>query len=161
MLVHSDQEVIELRKLIKQAMPKRKSVSWIQQVKPLTEGDLNIYMCFYVCKGRIAGHRKNGKYSKDLYAPKRTLFKAGLGFHKIGVINGFWHRPISQLRKEKRVIESEISCGIQEPGMRHLIEYIYDLLDGTVAEKKIARNLGRNWNSDSVKELLKCVDIPC
>lgn len=161
MLVHSDHEQIELRQMIKHAMPDRKSVPWKQQVKPLKEDSLNIYMCYYVCKGKIAGKRKNGKWSKDLYAPKRLLFKKGLGFQKIGVINGFWHRPISQLRKEKQKIESEIAYGIQQPGIIDLVAYLYEFFDKTIPEAKIARSLARNWNSDSVNGLLKCIDIHC
>lgn len=154
LLVNSQHTRRQLEQFIEQAMPSRKEIGWHKQVKPIIGS--SFYWCFYICKGKIPGIVKStGKYSNDMFKRKRLLFAPGLRIKKVGTIGAFWHQPLGEMRKQKKMIEENIAHGLSQFGISDLAEHVYQFLEGTVSKNDIKRSFALHWNSHAIQKWIK------
>jgi len=140
-----------LKEAIEYAMPPRSEVMWRKRVEPI---ESQWYLAYYVVKAKIAGRTKKGRMVKDLYRPKRLLFKPHLGFRKVGTIGEFWEQGKSKTKLWQEIVDTEkrIAEGLEDGDVRRLIDHVHCMLGESVPKKTIERGIGSSWSEPPVQD---------
>jgi hypothetical protein len=148
LLVISPNDPKAMRAILEASMPSRKDVRWHSQVE---KTDTIYGWSHYITKAVMPGKDQRDRIQKDLYGPKRLLFKTGTGLDKHGTIGKFWHRPKAMLWKEIKDIEARIAQGLQKPGVKRVADLISDWFQGdhNITSKEISRRIGY-WADEAV-----------
>ncbi len=138
-----------LRRAVEEAMPSQKVIGWHNRPQRIKPGE-TWELAHYVTKAKKPGY-VNGRLVDDYYASKRILFKPKLGLHKHYAIGPFWVKPKAAIWKDIAAKEARIAEGLEQPGVRKLVDYMYELLDRTMPLKGIERAFGFHADSEPVK----------
>jgi hypothetical protein len=102
----------------------------------------SLWYARYIVKAKVEGI-VGGRVVKDLYAPKRLLFKPNLGFNKVGYIGNFWAtKSKAKLWDDIRERERQIAEGLELPGVREKAREIWELVSACVPLRVVERNFG-------------------
>jgi hypothetical protein len=142
-----------LEKAIEEAMPPREIIGWHKRLQRIEEGE-TWQLAHYITKAQIAGY-VNGRPVDDYYASKRLLFRPKLGLLKTRHIGKFWVKPKGAIWTDIRENEERIAEGLEQPGVRMLVDHVYNLLDRTVPLRRIERAFGYHANSEPVKRWIE------
>jgi hypothetical protein len=142
----------DLERAIKESMPARSELGWHKSIQRVTS---DWRLAHYITKAKVPGW-VGGKWVEDIYAPKRLLFKRGFHLVKSNTIGPFWQRRRKEdLWQEIRDKEKRISEGLNRPGIRAVVRYVFDLLDGTVCRRKIERSFSYHAQSAAVRHWIE------
>lgn len=136
-----------LEQAIKESMPPKSEVGWHKRIQPVTD---DWQLAHYVTKAKLPGWA-NGERVDDYYARKRLLFVPKLGLVKSHTIGAFWERPKKAVWQDIVDHEKRIDAGLDKPGVRELVDHVYDLLGGTVDQEDIERSFGYHAASSRVR----------
>ncbi len=138
-----------LRRAVEEAMPSQEVIGWHNRPQRIKDGEM-WQLAHYVIKAKIAGY-VNSRPVEDYYASKRLLFKPKLGLHKHHAIGAFWVKPRAAIWKGIAAKEERIADGLEHPGVRKLVDYVYELLGRTERLKDIERAFGYHADSEPVR----------
>jgi hypothetical protein len=138
-----------LEQAVEKAMPSQNVIGWHNRPQRIKPGE-TWELAHYVTKAKKPGY-VNGRLVDDYYASKRILFKPKLGLHKHYAIGPFWVKPKAAIWTDIRAKEKRIADGLEQPGVRKLVDFIYELLDRTMPLKGIERAFGFHADSEPVK----------
>ena len=110
------------------------------------------YYAHYMTKAKVAGFVK-GRRITDLYAKKRLLFKANLGFKKYGVIGDFWEpgKTKKGLWDEIKTREKRIADGLEDYDVKRAAKYVHEFVGEAVPLEDIMRSFGYWSESPGVR----------
>ncbi len=147
-----------LEKIIKDSMPTRRQTPWHKRLKQVSVMSKPWRLAYYITKAKIDGYQ-NGQSVEDYYAKKRLLFRSNVGLDKYGTIGPFWVRPKKVLWQEIAGVEKQISDALQKPGVRRLVNHIYDLLCETVSIREIERSIGSRAHEPSLQAWIEKISL--
>ncbi len=134
-------------------MPPRSDVKWRMKIEPITS---QVWLCNYVAKAKIKGRlrcgKRKGEIVPDLHMMKRRLFKPNLGIKKYNHIGPFWEKPKKKLWQDICEIEKQIAEGLESPGIKELVDHVYDLVGGTVPKKQLQRSFAHQAHTQSIQD---------
>lgn len=128
-----------LEKLIVDAMPdERAGIPFHKQVKAIRS---QYHWCRYITKAKTRG-MVDGRLVEDKYKDKRLLFTAKLDLKKYGTIGRFWVKSKKACWEDIKKVEERISKGLEQPKIKLLARYAYDLVQGWFPLRNLERQYG-------------------
>lgn len=149
LLVKNEISEKNLKQAIEDAMPDRDEIKWRKRVEEIEN---EWYYAHYMTKAKVAGYVK-GRRITDLYAKKRLLFKANLGFKKYGVIGDFWEQGKTKkaLWTEIKEREKRIADGL-DYDVKRAAKYVHEFVGQAVPLEEIMRSFGYWSDSPGVRQ---------
>ncbi len=149
LIVSSQISGVALEQAIDNAMPPRAEVGWHKCLQRIEPGG-TWQLAHYVTKAKIAAY-VNGRRVEDYYAGKRVLFQPKLGLRKHSPIGPFWVKPKAAIWADIRGNEQRIADGLNQPGVRELVNHVHEILGHTVPLRTIERAFGYHAQSEPVR----------
>lgn len=155
LLVQNDVLKRDLEKIIEASMPSRKDTDWH---KKIMANDDRVWLPYYITKAKIKGTVR-GKSVSDKYAPKRLLFKPGLGLRKFGTIGPFWLQSKQEIWRKVQETERRIAEGLSDARVCRLARHAFEFLDGHIPLNRIKRSFGYWAHAAAIQDWIESLSV--